>query len=58
MDKDGRKPKTFVSTFRLALKPQARPFCVERQKEDGTVTTKRTLMGNNKLGVSSATGKH
>lgn len=57
MDKDGRKPKTFVSTFRLALKPQARPLCVERQREDGLDTSKRTLMGNNKLGVSSATGK-
>ncbi|XP_029312068.1 myosin light chain kinase, smooth muscle-like isoform X2 [Cottoperca gobio] len=55
MDKDGGKPKTFVSTFRLALKPQARTFCVEKQKEDGLNTSNRTLMGNNKLGVSSAT---
>ncbi|XP_031171143.1 myosin light chain kinase, smooth muscle-like isoform X3 [Sander lucioperca] len=59
MDKDGyngEKPKTFVSTFRLALKPQARPFCVEKQKglEDGLDTNNRTLMGNNKMGVSSA----
>lgn len=50
MDEEGR-PKTYVSTFRLALKPQARPLCVKRQKEDGLETT------NNKLGVSSATGK-
>ncbi|XP_051273909.1 myosin light chain kinase, smooth muscle isoform X1 [Dicentrarchus labrax] len=55
MDSDGRKPKTYVSTFRLALKPQARPFCVEKQKEDGLDTSKRTLMGSNKLQVSSAT---
>ncbi|XP_041818632.1 myosin light chain kinase, smooth muscle-like isoform X2 [Chelmon rostratus] len=48
MDEEGR-PKTYVSTFRLALKPQARPLCVKRQKEDGLETT------NNKLGVSSAT---
>ncbi|XP_032358998.1 myosin light chain kinase, smooth muscle isoform X3 [Etheostoma spectabile] len=60
MDKDGYdggKPKTFVSTFRLALKPQARTFCVEKQKglEDGLDTSDRTLMGNNKLGVLSTT---
>ncbi|KAM9336873.1 myosin light chain kinase, smooth muscle-like isoform 2-T2 [Symphorus nematophorus] len=55
MDKDGRKPKTFVSTFRVALKPQARPLCVDKHKEDGLDTTKRTLMGKNKQGASSAT---
>ncbi|XP_035522793.1 myosin light chain kinase, smooth muscle-like [Morone saxatilis] len=55
MDSDDRKPKTYVSTFRLALKPKARPFCVEKQKKDGLDTTKRTLMGNDKLQVSSAT---
>ncbi|XP_070846734.1 myosin light chain kinase, smooth muscle-like isoform X2 [Chaetodon trifascialis] len=49
MDKEGLKPKTYVSTFHLALKPQARPLCVERQREDGLDTS------NNKLGVSSAT---
>ncbi|XP_034414613.1 myosin light chain kinase, smooth muscle-like isoform X2 [Cyclopterus lumpus] len=52
MDKDGGKPKTFVSTFCLALQPQARSIGVVKQKEDAT---KRTWMGNNKLGVSSAT---
>ncbi|XP_053197025.1 myosin light chain kinase, smooth muscle-like [Scomber japonicus] len=56
MDKDGRKPKTFVSTFRLDLKPQARPFCVGKQKENGLDTTDKTVMRNKKLGVSSATG--
>lgn len=50
MDKDGGKPKTYVSTFRLALKPQARP-----QKKDGLDSTNRTLMGQNKLKVSSDT---
>ncbi|XP_037611310.1 myosin light chain kinase, smooth muscle-like isoform X1 [Sebastes umbrosus] len=53
MDKDGGKPKTYVSTFRLALKPQSRTFCVGKKKEDGL--DNRTSMGNNKLGVSSAT---
>lgn len=55
MDKEGRKPKTYVSTFRLAIKPQPRALSVERQKENGLDT--RTLMGNSKLEVSSATGK-
>lgn len=55
MDKDGKKPKTFVSTFRLALKPQTRPLCVEKQKKDGVDIANGTLKGNNKLGVSSAT---
>nr|XP_020510609.1 myosin light chain kinase, smooth muscle-like [Labrus bergylta]XP_020510610.1 myosin light chain kinase, smooth muscle-like [Labrus bergylta] len=55
MDKDGRKQTTFVSTFRLALKPQARPFCVKRQKEDGLDTTDRALLGNNKCEVLSST---
>lgn len=57
MEKDGRKSKTFVSTFRLNLKPRAKPLCVERQREDGLDPTNRTLMGNKKLGVSSTTGK-
>lgn len=57
MEKDGRKPKTFVSTFRFNLKPQARPLRAERQREDGLDTTNRTLTGNKKLGVSSAPGK-
>ncbi|XP_034563732.1 myosin light chain kinase, smooth muscle-like [Notolabrus celidotus] len=51
MDKDDRKQKTFVSTFRLALKPQARPFCV---KKDGLDTTDRALLGNNKQEFTSA----
>ncbi|CAB1448705.1 unnamed protein product [Pleuronectes platessa] len=56
MDKDGQKPKTYVSTFRLALKPKARPVCVEKKgEENGLDTTHKKLLGNNKLGVSSAT---
>ncbi|GAA6214339.1 myosin light chain kinase, smooth muscle-like isoform X1 [Lates japonicus] len=56
MDKDGKKPKTYVSTFRLALNPKARPFCVgKREKENGLDTTNTAAMGINKLRVSSAT---
>ncbi|KAM9837564.1 myosin light chain kinase, smooth muscle-like [Aulostomus maculatus] len=51
MDKDGRKQQTYVSTFRLDLKPQAR---LEKQKENGQVTSNRTVMRNSKL-VSPAT---
>ncbi|XP_008277350.1 myosin light chain kinase, smooth muscle-like isoform X2 [Stegastes partitus] len=54
MEKDSRKPKTFVSTFRLALKPQTQPTSVKKQKENGLDTTDRTLMGNSKLGIPSA----
>ncbi|XP_072230284.1 myosin light chain kinase, smooth muscle-like [Leuresthes tenuis] len=54
MDKDGRKPKTYVSTFRLALKPQNRPGSVGKQRENGLETTERILSENKKLGVSSA----
>ncbi|KAI3365201.1 hypothetical protein L3Q82_010304, partial [Scortum barcoo] len=55
MEKDSRKPKTYVSTFRFAIKPQSRPVCVEKPKGDVLGNTNRTLMGNNKLEVSSAT---
>ncbi|XP_033974932.1 myosin light chain kinase, smooth muscle-like isoform X1 [Trematomus bernacchii] len=55
MDKDGGKPKTFVSTFKLALKPQARTFCVEKQKENGLDTSNRKITGTHKLGIPSAT---
>ncbi|XP_071319736.1 myosin light chain kinase, smooth muscle-like isoform X2 [Trachinotus anak] len=56
MDKDGKKPKTFVSTFRFALKPQARAPCVgKKEKENGLDTTNMMPVGNNKLGVSAAT---
>lgn len=57
MDPEGGNPKTFVSTFRLALKPQARRARVETQREDGPEATKGTSAGNEKLGVSSAAGK-
>lgn len=52
MDKDDKNPKTYVSTFRLALKPQR-----GKQKQNGLDTTYRTITGNNKLRCSSATGK-
>uniref|UniRef100_A0A146P6R4 Myosin light chain kinase, smooth muscle-like n=1 Tax=Fundulus heteroclitus TaxID=8078 RepID=A0A146P6R4_FUNHE len=51
MDKDDKKPKTYVSTFRLALKPQG-----GKKKENGLVTANRTVTGNNKLRCSSAAG--
>ncbi|XP_039991866.1 myosin light chain kinase, smooth muscle-like [Xiphias gladius] len=56
MEKDGKKPKTVVSTFRLALNPQAGPVCVgKKEKENRLETTNMMARGNNKLGVSSAT---
>ncbi|XP_040923138.1 myosin light chain kinase, smooth muscle-like isoform X2 [Toxotes jaculatrix] len=56
MDKGDKKTQTFVSTFRLALKPKPRPFCEGKtKKENGLETTNMNSVGNNKLGVSSAT---
>ncbi|XP_028332409.1 myosin light chain kinase, smooth muscle-like [Gouania willdenowi] len=54
MDNDGRKSNTFVSTFRLALKPKSRPCCEEKQ-QNGVDTVGRTSMGDKKLGASFAT---
>ncbi|KAF7204301.1 myosin light chain kinase, smooth muscle isoform X2 [Nothobranchius furzeri] len=55
MDKGGEKPKTYVSTFQLALRPR---HCVKKQK-NGLDTSKRTITGNNKLERAHATdGKH
>ncbi|XP_017293667.1 myosin light chain kinase, smooth muscle isoform X2 [Kryptolebias marmoratus] len=48
MDKDGDKQKTYVSTFRLALRPQR---CVGKQ--NGLETSNRTITGN-KLEFTSA----
>ncbi|KAM9426024.1 myosin light chain kinase, smooth muscle-like isoform 2-T2 [Pholidichthys leucotaenia] len=53
MDKDGRKPKTYVSTFHLALKPKNQTHCVEKQKENGVDTAKRKLLESNNMGLSS-----
>ncbi|XP_028287963.1 myosin light chain kinase, smooth muscle-like [Parambassis ranga] len=53
MDKEGKKTKTFVSTFQLALKPQARLCRVEKQKENGL--DKRTVISNDIKTVSSTT---
>ncbi|XP_029383776.1 myosin light chain kinase, smooth muscle-like [Echeneis naucrates] len=58
MDKDGKKPKTFVSTFRLALKPQARPLCVGTQeKQNGLGTANMIPSGHSTQGVLPAKGK-
>lgn len=51
MDQDDKKPKMYVSTFRLALKPQG-----GKQKENGLDTTKRTLTRNSNLRCASAAG--
>lgn len=56
MDKEGQKPKTFVSTFWLALKPQASSF-VGREKQDGLDTKNGTLTGSRKVEDSPSTGK-
>lgn len=58
MDKEGQKPKTFVSTFRLALKPKASGLLVSKQQNDGLDTKHRTLTGSSNVEVSSSTGKN
>ncbi|KAM7381550.1 hypothetical protein PAMA_012408 [Pampus argenteus] len=55
MEKDDRNPKAYVSTFRLNLKPQTRPVCVGKQKDNGLDTRDKGVMRINKLGVPSAT---
>ncbi|CAG5905633.1 unnamed protein product [Menidia menidia] len=55
MDKDGQKPKTYVSTFSFALNSQSRPGSVGKQGQNGLETTNRMLSENKKPGVSSAT---
>ncbi|XP_056881527.1 myosin light chain kinase, smooth muscle-like [Takifugu flavidus] len=57
MDKEGQKSKTFVSTFRLVLKPKASTLLVVKQKNDGLDTKNRTLTGSSNVEVSSSTGK-
>ncbi|KAM8838001.1 myosin light chain kinase, smooth muscle-like isoform 2-T4 [Spinachia spinachia] len=52
MDPGGGKPKTFMSTFRLAFKPKARRVCVEKQRENGADATR----GTNTKVVSSTAG--
>ncbi|XP_034050119.1 myosin light chain kinase, smooth muscle-like [Thalassophryne amazonica] len=56
MDKEG-KSKTFVSTFRLELKPIARTCCVEKNKGNRVDATGRTVMGNHKAEISNPTAK-
>lgn len=54
MDKDDKKPKSCVSTFRWVLKPHG----WTKEKVNGLDTTNKVAMAKNKLGMSSATGKH
>ena len=59
MEKDSKKSKAFVSTFRFTLKPQARPLYVGKKEEENRLdTTSMKAKGIKKLGVLSATGKH
>ncbi|XP_026207189.1 myosin light chain kinase, smooth muscle-like isoform X2 [Anabas testudineus] len=50
MEKDEKKPKTYVSTFRCVFKPQG----WTKEKHNGLDTTDRMAMGKNKLGIPSA----
>ncbi|KAF7665192.1 hypothetical protein LDENG_00149940 [Lucifuga dentata] len=53
MDKDGWKPKTFVSTFRVNLK-LSRPWSAQKHKEHGLDTSNVMVTRNKKLGISSS----
>ncbi|XP_008312095.1 myosin light chain kinase, smooth muscle-like [Cynoglossus semilaevis] len=56
MGTEGNKPKTYVSTFRLAIKPQSRPVSAQRSEQPNGLGARNVLsMGNNKPGMSSAT---
>lgn len=57
MDKEGEKPKTFVSTFRLVLKPKDSSFFVGRPKNYVLDTKNGNLAGSSKVEVSPSTGK-
>lgn len=60
MDKESRKPKTFVSTFRLEIKFPSRGFNAGKKKEEVEKEGKerRTLMGNNRVeATTEATGR-
>lgn len=59
MDKESRKPKTFVSTFRLEIKIPSRGFKAGRKKNEEEEKEKesRTLVGNNGVEATSATGR-
>lgn len=57
MDKESKKPKTFVSTFRLEIKIPSRVLNAGKKKEEEEAKEEgkesRTLLGNN--GVTSET---
>lgn len=57
MDKESRKPKTFVSTFRLEIKIPSRGFKAGRKKKEEEENKKRTLVENNGVETASATGR-
>lgn len=57
MDKESRKPKTFVSTFRLEIKIPSRGFKAGRKKKEEEEKESRTLVGNNGVEATSATGR-
>lgn len=60
MDKESRKPKTFVSTFRLEIKFPSSGFNAGKEKKEAEKEGKerRTLMGNNRAeATSEATGR-
>ncbi|XP_076008098.1 myosin light chain kinase, smooth muscle-like [Genypterus blacodes] len=52
MENNGSKPKTFVSTFRVNLKPSG-PCRAKEHTKNGLDNTDRAEKGNNKLGISS-----
>lgn len=56
MDKESRKPKTFVSTFRLEIKIPSRGFNAGKKKKEEAEKEgkeRRTLMGNNRVEATS-----
>uniref|UniRef100_A0A672ZP45 Myosin light chain kinase, smooth muscle-like n=1 Tax=Sphaeramia orbicularis TaxID=375764 RepID=A0A672ZP45_9TELE len=55
MDKGVRESKTFVSTFRLAIKPRSGHLCVKEQNVNRVDTSDRKELGKSKLGIPSAT---
>lgn len=63
MDKESRKPRTFVSTFRLEINIPSRGFLAGKKKKEEAEKEKeakesRTLMGNNRVeATSEATGR-
>lgn len=59
MDKESRKPRTFVSTFRLEIKIPSRGFKagMKKKEEEEKEKERRTLVGNNGVGAASAKGR-